>query len=235
MTVKAVLFDKDGVLVDFDATWCPAAAKVIDTLADGSEDRRVALADAAEFDLDAVKFRKDSVFIAGTSGELVGLWSEILSEKPKHLIGSESRALFSKFGVEHVSAYDDVADTLTALGAARLALGIATNDEEISARTQMRRLQLDGRFTFIAGADSGHGAKPEPGMLLAFAEHISVKPEEIIMVGDSTHDMRAARAAGMIAVGVSTGPASQSDLEPYADHCISRLGELPKLIEQQNG
>jgi len=47
MTIKAVLFDKDGVLVDFNATWCPATVKVIDTLAAGDAGKRQALADAA--------------------------------------------------------------------------------------------------------------------------------------------------------------------------------------------
>jgi len=234
MSIKGVLFDKDGVLVDFDATWCPAAAKVIDSLADGNAERRTALAEAAGFDLEAAKFRKDSVFIAGTSSELVDRWAHILSDTPKHLVGSQSRALFSKFGSEQVSSYDDVADTLTKLGAARLALGIATNDEEISARTQMQRLQLGGRFTFVAGADSGHGGKPGPGMLLAFADHIEAQPEEIVMVGDSTHDLHAARAAGVIGVGVGTGPASLEDLRAHADHCIERLSELPQLIAALN-
>ena len=214
MSIKGILFDKDGVLVDFDATWCPAAVKVIETLAAGDAGKRQALADAAGFDLEAKRFRKDAVFIAGTSSELVDLWAPVLPDLPKYAIGSQSRALFTKFGAEHVTAYDDVAETLAALGAARLALGIATNDEEVSARTQMRALQLDGRFSFVAGSDSGHGGKPGPGMLLAFAEHISADPAHIIMVGDSTHDLHAARAAGMIGVAVGTGPASLDDLRP---------------------
>lgn len=228
--IKGVLFDKDGVLVDFNATWCPAAVKVIDSLAGGDDVKRLALAEAADFDLEAVQFRKDSMFIAGTATDLVNLWAPILSDMPKYAVARQSRDLFTKFGAEHVSSYDDVADTLTALGNARIAMGIATNDEEISARTQMRALRLDGRFSFVSGADSGHGAKPEPGMLLAFAEHIGANPSEIMMVGDSTHDMRAARAAGMIAVAVGTGPASLDDLKPFADHCIQRLGELAGLV-----
>ncbi len=233
MTIKGVLFDKDGVLVDFDATWCPAAAKVIDTFAAGNAEHKAALAEAAGFDLAAGKFRKDSVFIAGTSDELVERWSHILTGMPKHQIGHQARTLFTRFGTENVHAYDDVAETLGTLGAKRLALGVATNDEEISARTQMRTLHLDGRFTFVAGADSGHGAKPGPGMLLAFASHVGAQPENIIMVGDSTHDLHAAKAAGMIAVGVTTGPASREDLTPHADYCISRLSELPDLIKRQ--
>ena len=230
MSIKGVLFDKDGVLVDFDATWCPAAVKVIETLSGGDNGKVRALADAADFDMGAERFRKDAVFIAGTATDLVEAWAPILPDMPKFALAKESRALFTRFGAEHVTSYDDVADTLTALGEARIAMGIATNDEEISARTQMRALRLDGRFAFVSGADTGHGVKPEPGMLLAFAEHIGAEPSEIVMVGDSTHDMRAARAAGMIGVAVGTGPASLEDLEPFADHCLPRLGGLPALV-----
>jgi len=230
MSIKGVLFDKDGVLVDFDATWCPAAVKVIEALAAGDDEKGKALADAADFDLSAQRFEKNAIFIAGTATDLVDAWAPILPDMPKYALASHSRALFTKFGAEHVTSYDDVADTLTALGEARIAMGIATNDEEISARTQMRALRLDGRFSFVSGADTGHGAKPEPGMLLAFAEHIGAEPGEIVMVGDSTHDMRAAKAAGMIRVAVGTGPASLEDLEPFADHCLPRLGGLPTLV-----
>ena len=230
MSIKGVLFDKDGVLVDFDATWCPAAVKVINTLAAGDENKFKALADAANFDLDTERFEKNAVFIAGTATDLVDAWAPILPDMPKYDLARQSRALFTQYGAEHVTSYDDVADTLTALGEARIAMGIATNDEEISARTQMRALRLDGRFSFVSGADTGHGAKPEPGMLLAFAEHIGAEPAEIVMVGDSTHDMRAARAAGMIGVAVGTGPASLEDLRPFAHHCLPRLGGLPALV-----
>ena len=230
MSIKGVLFDKDGVLVDFDATWCPAMVDVVETLAGADEEKVRALAKAADFDLEAKRFKKNAVFIAGTATDLVEAWAPLLPEMPKYALAKHSRDLFTRFGAEHVTSYDDVADALTALGEARIAMGIATNDEEISARTQMRALRLDGRFSFVSGADTGHGAKPEPGMLLAFAEHIGADQSEIVMVGDSTHDMRAARAAGMIGVAVGTGPASLEELEPFADHCLLRLGGLPALI-----
>lgn len=230
MSIKGVLFDKDGVLVDFDATWCPATVKVIDSFGGDDPDLRAALADVIRFDREAMRFHLDSVFIAGTSSDLIDLWAPLLPSLPKYALGQQARALFTRFGAEHVTAYDDVAQTLTALGAARIAMGLATNDEEVSGRTQLRALSLDGRFSFVAGSDSGHGAKPDPGMLLAFADHISARPEEIVMVGDSTHDLHAASAAGMIAVAVGTGPAMLEDLRPHADHCIERLGKLPDLI-----
>lgn len=232
MTLRGVLFDKDGVLVDFDATWCPATVKVIDTLSKGDPGRRRALADAAGFDLEAERFVPGAVFIAGTAADLVNDWAPILTDMPRPVLARESRALFTRYGAEHVTGYDDVAAVLAELGARRLALGVATNDEEISARTQLRALRLDGRFAFVSGADSGHGAKPDPGPLLAFADHIGAAPTEVAMVGDSLHDLNAARAAGMIAVAVGTGPVALAELRPHADHGIERLGELPTLVER---
>lgn len=228
--VKGVLFDKDGVLVDFDATWNPAAAQVMKTLSNGDAALIEALAAAIDYDFGAQSFLPSSVFIAGTSSDLVAAWSPLLPEMPKPTLARRARELFTQEGAASVTAYDDVETALIALGMARIALGIATNDDEISARTQMRKLRLDGRFSFVAGADSGHGAKPEPGMLLAFADHIGAAPAQVMMVGDSTHDLHAARAAGMIAVAVGTGPALLDDLRPHADHAITRLGELPVLI-----
>jgi phosphoglycolate phosphatase len=81
-------------------------------------------------------------------------------------------------------------------------------------------------FDFIAGSDSGFGAKPAPGMLLAFADHIGIDPGEIAMVGDSEHDLVAGRAAGMATVGVLTGVAGRQDLLPHADVVLPDIGYL---------
>ncbi len=50
------------------------------------------------------------------------------------------------------------------------------------------------------------------------------------MVGDSTHDLVAGRAAGMLAIGVLTGMAARSDLDPYADLVLNDIGEIPALL-----
>ena len=82
------------------------------------------------------------------------------------------------------------------------------------------------RFEFIAGYDSGHGSKPAPGQLLAFADAIGVAPERIAMVGDATHDLEAARSAGMVAVGVLTGTAPMDVLSPLADVVLDDITQL---------
>ena len=83
---------------------------------------------------------------------------------------------------------------------------------------------------FVAGYDSGHGIKPGPGMISAFARHLDVSPGEIAMVGDTLHDLDAARAAGALAVAVLSGPADRETLAPRADHVLEDISELPGFI-----
>ena len=65
-----------------------------------------------------------------------------------------------------------------------LKIGIATNDLERSALRQIDALRVTAHVEFVAGYDSGHGGKPEPGMVLAFAEFLEVDPSRVAMVGD---------------------------------------------------
>ena len=95
-------------------------------------------------------------------------------------------------------------------------LGIATNDAEASAKAQCGRLGLTPFLDFVAGYDSGHGGKPDPGMVLGFARHIGAQPSDIALVGDSVHDLEAARAAGAISIAVLSGPATSDVLAARA-------------------
>jgi len=69
MPVDAILFDKDGTLFDFGATWNVWARRVIDELAEGDAALTRAMAAAVRFDLDRNSFLPDSPVIAGTNRE----------------------------------------------------------------------------------------------------------------------------------------------------------------------
>jgi phosphoglycolate phosphatase len=120
---------------------------------------------------------------------------------------------------------------LAALSARDLDLGVMTNDHEAVARAHLAEVGVVNMFDFIAGADSGYGAKPAPEPLLAFCRTVDVAPERAVMVGDSTHDLAAGRAAGMLCVGVLTGPASRADLAPLADAVLPDVGHLPDWLD----
>ena len=59
-----------------------------------------------------------------------------------------------------------------------------------------------------------------------------VAPAEIAVVGDTVHDLAAARAAGALAIGVLSGPTDGALLEPLADVILPSVAELGAWIDQ---
>ena len=225
--LRGCLFDKDGTLFDFGATWNGWAGAVIAGLARGDADLTAALARAWHYDLAACALRPTSPVIAGTEAEAAAL---LVPHLPGHDHASLSvllRAAASR--IDPVPAVP-LAPLLGRLRGARLALGVMTNDSERAARAQLARAGIDAAFDFVAGYDSGHGAKPDAAPLLAFADAMALAPAECAMVGDSTHDLTAARAAGMTAIGVLTGPADRAALAPLADVVLPDISHLPRWL-----
>ena len=86
----------------------------------------------------------------------------------------------------------------------------------------------------MIGSDSGFGAKPQAAPLLALADKMDIPAAACVMVGDSAHDLRAGRAAGMRAVAVLTGLAETAELAPLADAVLPDVSHLPSWISAQN-
>lgn len=229
--IKGIIFDKDGTLFDFNATWGAWARTMLEAETAHAPALFAPLADALGYDTVANRFRPESVVIASTAGETAEVIRTILPDVPKDVLLGRMNAAAKQ--VPQVEAVPLVAyfDGLRALG---LRLGIATNDAESPARTHLARAGVAAHFDFIAGYDSGHGGKPAPGQLLAFCDRTELPPEACLMVGDSTHDLHAGRAAGMRTVGVLTGPAPADELQPFADVILPDIGAIPDWLAAEN-
>ncbi len=228
MTIKALLFDKDGTLFQFEATWESWAVAVLDRLTDGDADRARKVGAAIGFDYDAGRFERDSLVIAGTPEEVVNALSQFFDHTPNEL----EIILNDEAATAPQAQAVDLREVLGSLRARGLGLGVATNDAEMPARAHLDGAGVTDLFDFIAGYDSGFGGKPAPGQCLAFAKEMGVNPGQVAMVGDSLHDLHAGRAAGMKTVGVLTGLASEADLAPYADVVLPDIGHLPAWLAQ---
>lgn len=225
--IRGIVFDKDGTLFDFHATWSVWFAGFVRALTGGDAARSAALAEALRFDLALGRFERSSPMIAGTMDDfdrtVLAIMPELDRDELRRMI------LTSTAAAAQIEA-TPLVPLLDRLIAAGLTLGVATNDSEYPARTHLERAGILDRFAFVAGYDSGHGAKPEPGMLAAFCRATGIPPEACAMIGDSTHDLDSGRAAGMTTVAVLTGVATRDDLAPHADVVLDDIAALPAWL-----
>jgi len=227
MRVEGIIFDKDGTLFDFHATWAGWTKRFLTDFAEGDQAHATRLAALIGYDYGRGTFRPDSVVIAGTNEDLArALAAGLTADEAAELATAINRATSTAEMAEAVP----LVPLLRGLRGRGLALGLATNDAESSARGHLATAGIDRFFDFVGGFDSGHGGKPAPGMLLAAARHMGLDPGRMAMVGDSTHDLVAGRAAGMIPVAVLTGIAGHDELAPHAEVVLPDIGHLPDWL-----
>ncbi|MGD0392835.1 MAG: HAD family hydrolase [Acidimicrobiales bacterium] len=117
---------------------------------------------------------------------------------------------------------------LTTLGEAGVLLGLVSGAMEGAARTKLIPANLNRFFIFgTYGSDSPDRAELTGiGIEKASRLHARLVPSQVFVVGDTPHDIEAARAAGAVSVGVASGHYSVDDLtKAGADHVLASLAE----------
>lgn len=224
--IRGLLFDKDGTLFDFQSSWAPVHAGVVAELAAGDDRLAEALCGATGYDAATGIFAPDSLVIAGTSEEVMGAMLPHLPGWDPARLEAFLNAHATAVALAPVTDLDAFAATLGARG---YRIGVATNDSEAAARAHLG--PVAERFDYLAGYDSGYGAKPGPGMVTGFLDRTGLGPDEVVMVGDSLHDLLAGRAAGTRTIAVLTGVAGAEELAPHADLVLDSIRDLPAWLE----
>jgi HAD superfamily hydrolase (TIGR01509 family) len=131
-----------------------------------------------------------------------------------------------------IAGYDGIAELLDGLAARSVPLGIVTSKAMVSAAPSLCYFGLTAaRMATIVTYDDTDRHKPYPDPLLLAARRLSVLPASCWYVGDSTHDMHAARAAGMAAIGAAWGPFPRAELVPLADTIADTPSDVLRLLE----
>jgi phosphoglycolate phosphatase len=229
--LRGILFDKDGTLLDFEATWAPLFHSLALELTEG--DLRLArdLLIAGGLDPRSGRMRAGSVLGAGNTHDIVRLWFPSLTGASFQSMVDRVDTRFHAHGAGWSVAVPGLLSTLEALELAGYALGVATNDGTEAASAALRGVGADRYLARVFGYDSVAHPKPAPDIVEAFAAAIDAAPAEIAVIGDNLHDIAMARAAGAgAAVGVLTGNSNRADLAPHADAVLDSIRDLPEWL-----
>ena len=126
----------------------------------------------------------------------------------------------------HAHTYPGVEDGLRGLLAAKLKLVCLTNKPLGFARLLLQRKGLDRFFGAVFGGDSFERKKPDPLPLRKVCEFLGTAPARTLVIGDSSNDALAARAAGCPVVLVTYGynhgePVRQVDADGFVDSLVA--------------
>ena len=228
--LRAILFDKDGTLVDFDRTWGPSAGAVMAHLADGDADALERLHHVTQYLPDEQRFLQSSPLIAGSSRQYGPLWADVLQRPSDTAFFHHIDELFIEHGRRFLTPIGRPSHDLARLHQAGLPLGIATNDAEANARIQADLLGLTGMLQAIYGYDSGYGSKPLPGMIEQFCQLTGLPASSVALVGDTHHDLATAKAAGAMSVLVRCGPTPVDDFADQADLVVDNVAQFADMV-----
>lgn len=237
--IEAIIFDKDGTLLDFDPFWVSVSVHAInDTLkAVGREDIPVKECLAAIGVKDGIS-DIDAVLCKGTYEEIGEAVHGVLrahgcetpvAETVRLVIDGYNRNADKG---EVLPTCENLKEVLTSLKAQGKKLLVITTDNEVITKSSLARLGVAELFDRICTDDGKTPVKPDPACVFKFCEDTGIPKEHVIMVGDTMTDIRFAKNAGIRSVGVGAKAENRALLAPHADFTVPDVSHIFEILER---
>lgn len=228
--ISGILFDKDGTLIDYQASWAPTNLGAGRLAAGGDAELAARLLTVAGVDPATGYATSDGLLASGNTEDVAQAWVEAGAPFVMAELTERLDTLFRSAVVAAVPVCD-LAALFASLNGRGLTLGIASSDSEAAVAATVERFGLSEHTGFFCGYDSGHGAKPGRGMVDGFCAATGLPADAVAVVGDSSHDMHMAAAAGAgLRVAVLTGAGSAETLRPLSHLLLPSIAGLEQAL-----
>jgi len=139
--------------------------------------------------------------------------------------------LYASVNGQYSQAYAGVTEGLDWVKSQNINLACITNKAEEFTLPLLKAKGLEDYFSFVISGDSLPKKKPDPMPLLHAAKHFKVDPKNSLMIGDSTNDVKAARAAGFQILCVTYGYNHGQDIRlTNPDAIVDSLEHISQLF-----
>ncbi|RJS69848.1 HAD family hydrolase [Candidatus Bathyarchaeota archaeon] len=221
--IKAVIFDLDGTLADFNLDYKTVRTDVKSFLTKEGLPSSILSTRESIFEM----LKKTEIFLKNN-----GKSAEVKRIREKALRIAEEHELEA---AKNTSLLPGVRETLKALRKMKLKLALFTINSEKSAKYILQRFKIAKFFDVLIPRNRVRYVKPNEEHLKVTLDALGVNPEEAIVVGDGSSDMKCSRELKVIAVGLPTGISSLKELiNSGANYIITSITDLPMLIEDIN-
>ena len=212
--IQALCFDVDGTLSDTDDVYTQKVARYLPRFLFRNPER------AARRLVMWVEAPGNTLIglpdIIGLDDELLGLWEWLNRHRPRPM--------------KHFMMVPGVKEMLERLHG-KYPMAVVSARDEKSTRAFLDQFGLTGFFQEIVTAITAEHTKPYPDPILYAAEKMGVAPENCLMIGDTTVDIRAGKAAGTQTVGVLCGFGEEKELRQRgADLILETTSELTEIL-----
>ncbi|MBX5321785.1 MAG: HAD family hydrolase [Candidatus Bathyarchaeota archaeon] len=224
MTVKAVIFDLDGTLTSFNIDYRSIRAEVRSFLISAGMPASILSINESIFEM----LKKTEIFMKNNGQSE----SSFMKIRRKAIEIAEKYELKA---AKTTGLLPGVLETLKALKKMGLKLGLCTINGEKSTNYILKKFGIAEFFDAVTPRDNVKYVKPNTEHIEATLKSLNVKPEEVVVVGDGSSDMKCARELKALAVAVPTGVSHPKELiASGANYIITSITDLPTLIESLN-
>jgi phosphoglycolate phosphatase len=222
--IKAVIFDLDGTLKEFNLDTKACRTKIINLLAQRGFSRSIFSLNESAFDM-LKKIKKSPITEDGKKLDFTEIKDMVFSVVEE----------FELEAARTAKIFEDIPETLQALRDMKLKIALCTISSEKTTNYILNRFHLKHFFDAVVTRESVLEVKPHPKHLEAALNALKVKSQEAVLVGDSVKDIECAIQLNVLAIGVTTGLSSVEDLiRSGANYIASSVTDIPTLVEHLN-